>query len=279
MAVSPSDTWIWHPDWKEGANSDSAGGIVHFRRAVELETLPTEPVFIEITADTKYKLYINQQLISIGPVKGDEHLWFYDQVDIQPFLQAGENLLHVRVLRLDHATSFATSFPRLPHAGLLIRSECLNVKTSKYWEAAIDPTTRLPVDAEEDAFLHIYEDIDSRNDADIKWKAARELVFPASHGITAPWKLSKRMIPTPKFESVKFKAIHNLRSCESLASWQDALLVPGSRGIRLAPGTSHQLHLEAEHHISAFPDFRFQRPLTGGSILKVIKPWDLHHQC
>lgn len=271
MAALPQDTWIWHPDWQEGADADSAGGMVHFRRTIHLETLPTNPQFIEITADTKYKLFINSRLVYSGPVKGDEHMWFYDQLDIQPYLKAGPNFFHVRVLRLYYATPFATSFARLPQAGLLIRSAGLvDITSNKEWETAVDYSTRLPIDIEEDAFLHIYESVDGRKGSRIKWISAKELQFPVSHGLSAPWRLSQRMIPSPASESVSFKRIHTSRSSEPRESWEDAIFKTDSNGIRLAAGTSHHVELEAPNHITAFLQFVFQRLPTSGSTLWVL---------
>ena len=271
MAASPQDTWIWHPDWQDGADADSAGGMIHFRRTIHLKTVPTKPEFIEITADTKYKLFINSRLVYSGPVKGDEHMWFYDHLDIQPYLKTGPNFFHVRVLRLYYATPFATSFPRLPHAGLLIRSTGLtDIASNKEWDTAIDHSTRLPIDIEEDAFLHIYESADSRKESRIEWKSAKELQFSVSHGISSPWKLSPRMIPSPTSDSVPFKRIHNIRSSEPRESWEDAIFKTDSNGIRLAAGTSHHVELEAPNHITAFLQFVFQRLPTSGSTLRVI---------
>lgn len=72
----------WHPDWADSAQG-SAGGFVHFRKTLHVETAPTLPIVIQVTADTKYKLYIDQRPIFSGPIKGDEHLWFYDErVDV-----------------------------------------------------------------------------------------------------------------------------------------------------------------------------------------------------
>ncbi|KAJ6104335.1 hypothetical protein N7523_010655 [Penicillium sp. IBT 18751x] len=271
--------WIWHPEWTE-TSTGSAGAFVHFRKTIYTSTMSSQPMLIQITADTKYKLYINSELVAIGPVKGDQHMWFYDELDIQPFLKFGDNEINVQVLRLYHATAHGTSFPRCPEPGLLIRHAChfedvsVDVQSNGTWETVIDMSTRLPTDMPEDQFLHIYEEVDnSRAIEEPAWVPAKELEFPTSHGISAPWKLSPRLIPYPRYGTVTFKALHNIQSTVSRADWEKALLGSHDTGsnstILLPAGTRHHLELEVESHLTAYLHFWFQRPLHAGSSLQV----------
>ncbi|KAJ5193385.1 hypothetical protein N7449_009527 [Penicillium cf. viridicatum] len=223
--------WIWHPEWTEYP-TDSAGAFVHFRKTITLTESISKLVHIQITADTKYKLYINSEFVSVGPVKGDRHLWFYDELDIQPYLRLGANTISVRVLRLYHATTHATRFPRLHVPGLLIRnggldpSLAIDVQTNDSWETAVDESTTLPTDISEDGFLHVYE------------KAGQYTTRPN-------W---------PR------------------ANWEEALLGPhdtNSEGIRLPAGSRHHLELEVKNHTTALLYFRFKCPEHAGSTMQV----------
>ncbi|EXF86007.1 hypothetical protein CFIO01_05942 [Colletotrichum fioriniae PJ7] len=265
--------WIWHPEWQDhGANT--AGGIVHFRKSLNLEEVPHGPSRIQITADTRYKLFVNGQDVFSGPVKGDEHLWFYDEINIQPFLKAGMNRISVRVLRFFHATQYATSFPRLPIPGLFVRPLAANdevilpVRSDSSWEAAIDCATVLRIDQKEDDFLHVYEDVDARKALELDWVSAKQLELPTSHGITPPWVLSPRMIPKPKTTSQVIAAVNNVKSSIGQASW-GSFLKGGSSTLRLPAGTHHHIEVEAENHLTAMIAFCFRRPKTSGSILRV----------
>ncbi|WQF77171.1 Putative six-hairpin glycosidase superfamily, alpha-L-rhamnosidase, six-hairpin glycosidase [Colletotrichum destructivum] len=267
-------TWIWHPDWQDhGVNT--AGRLVHFRKTIDLTTVPSAPLTIQITADTRYKLFVNSHCLITGPVKGDEHLWFYDEVDIQPFLTQGLNRISIRVLRFFHATPYATSFPRLSFPGLFVRTPApsqdhaaLALQSDASWECAIDHTTVLRVDQKEDDFLHIYEDVDASKVSLLDWVPAQPLDLPTSHGLTPPWILTPRMIPVPESVPVRPAAIHNLRSPIDYATWEQIVL--GLSGpLRLPAGTSHHIEIEAEHHLTAHITFRFRRPEHAGSVLRI----------
>jgi hypothetical protein len=151
MAGQWDNAWIWHPEWIEKPGSSSAGAFVHFRKFIALDVVPNDPVDIAITADTRYKLYVNSYLVHSGPVKGDQQMWFYDVVDIQPYLCTGRNHIAVHVLRFYYVSQFAASFPRTAYPGLYVRTESIeaNMKTiptipfnlqgDESWETAIDP--------------------------------------------------------------------------------------------------------------------------------------------
>ncbi|KAH7075726.1 Six-hairpin glycosidase-like protein [Paraphoma chrysanthemicola] len=277
MDSSLLDTkWIWHPDWTDHA-PHSAGGIVHFRKELNLESVPSDPLMIQLTADTKYQLYINSKLVHIGPVKGDDHMWFYDDINVQPFLNTGMNQISIRVLRFYYATSYATSFPRLPIPGLFVRTpdvqlrEIHGIQSDESWDCAVDPTTLLRTDQAEDDFLHVYEDVDAHRGCHLRWEPAKVLQLSTTHGLAPPWILSPRMIPVASSSPARFNAVNNVRSSLSSDEWETVVLFPSEDAtpICLPAGSSHHIELQAEHHLTARLAFRFRRPSKGGSVLRV----------
>ena len=65
-------------------------GVFGFRRRVELSSIPKE-LKVKVSADQRYKLYVNGQFVGFGPQRGDVLHWFYETYDIAPFLKKGEN--------------------------------------------------------------------------------------------------------------------------------------------------------------------------------------------
>ena len=59
-----------------------------------------------LTADVKYRLYVNGRLVSRGPVDigrdfagGETHRWFYDYRDLTPYFTPGKNVIAAEVFR------------------------------------------------------------------------------------------------------------------------------------------------------------------------------------
>lgn len=67
-------------------------GIYHFRKTIELEEQP-ESYWVHVSADNRYKLFVNGTLVSMGPTRGDIYNWNFETVDLAPFLQQGKNQL------------------------------------------------------------------------------------------------------------------------------------------------------------------------------------------
>ncbi|KAL2843340.1 Six-hairpin glycosidase-like protein [Aspergillus pseudoustus] len=263
--------WIWHPEWVD-AQSDAAGGFVHFRKRFHLQQVPTTPVEIHITADTRYKLYLNGQLAHWGPVKGDERRWFYDTIDVQPFLRQGDNHVAVHVLRYFHATQYATSFARMPIGGLYIRTITpeldVGLDTNPTWETAIDAGSKIRADDPFDIFMHIFEQVDRQSDVHLTWVPAKVIgVLDEDWGITLPWKLCPRLIPRQKQQAIRFSKVQNISSSVNEAAWEQ-LISPSAdcAGISLHPGTSHHIELVVENHTTALLAFRLGGNGAGSNI-------------
>ncbi|OJJ01783.1 hypothetical protein ASPVEDRAFT_192067 [Aspergillus versicolor CBS 583.65] len=272
-------TWMWHPHFRED-NPNTSGLFVHFRRRFEVQGQPPCKLVILITADTKYKLYVNNKQVAFGPVKGDAKLWFYDHVDIGPYLRQGDNHIAVHVLRLFYRDDYAPSFPRLPTGGLRVglQAKCEPwsslLESSEKWETAIDPHTMLRVDEPEDYFLHIYERTSATPKERLSWYPARLLAFNNRTGYSPPWHLAPRMIPQSCTRRIALRRVHNVKSEVSPDTWQARLCSKAAAAddqacLVLAPGSKHSIELEAEGHLTAFIRAKFRRPRRGGATLQV----------
>ena len=79
--------WITHPK-----TNPHSYGVYHFRQTLSLNSLP-DTLPIKISADNRYKLYVNGQLISMGPARGDLYNWRFEKTDIKPYLKKGKNII------------------------------------------------------------------------------------------------------------------------------------------------------------------------------------------
>jgi hypothetical protein len=87
----------WNASWitVPGASATSYG-VYLFRKTVELKQIPTEfPVLV--SADNRYKLFVNEKLVSTGPARGDVANWNFATIDLAPYLQAGKNIIAAQV--------------------------------------------------------------------------------------------------------------------------------------------------------------------------------------
>jgi alpha-L-rhamnosidase len=83
--------WIAVPD--EPAHEY---GVYLFRNNLTLKTVPSAFV-VHVSADNRYKLYVNEKLVSLGPARGDLFYWNYETVDLSPYLVSGKNILAAMV--------------------------------------------------------------------------------------------------------------------------------------------------------------------------------------
>src|SRR5437868_1489383 len=66
--------------------------ICLFRKTIDLATKPSS-YLVHVSADNRYKLFINGVLVSIGPARGDFYYWNYETVDLAPYLKEGKNVI------------------------------------------------------------------------------------------------------------------------------------------------------------------------------------------
>lgn len=79
--------WISMP-----GEADNIYGVYHMRKTFELDEVPSRFI-VHVTADNRYKLYLNGRFVSLGPARGDIYNWNFETVDLAPFLKRGKNVL------------------------------------------------------------------------------------------------------------------------------------------------------------------------------------------
>ncbi len=67
-------------------------GVYHMRKTFELDEVPSRFI-VHVTADNRYKLYLNGRFVSLGPARGDIYNWNFETVDLAPYLIKGKNVL------------------------------------------------------------------------------------------------------------------------------------------------------------------------------------------
>ena len=141
-------THAWTAHWISAADSSPFDyGVYHFRRTFDLPAAPSA-FLIHVTADNRYKLYVNGELVSLGPARGDLQHWRYESVDIASHLRAGKNVLAAVVWNFGEQAPEAQITNR---TGLLVQGDGPTermVDTGKQWkgvrDAAYAPAPREP---------------------------------------------------------------------------------------------------------------------------------------
>lgn len=84
---------IWKAHWIAVPNEPAREyGIYHFRKTFDLSNKPAKFI-IHVSADNRYKLFVNKNLVALGPARSDMFYWNFETIDIAPYLTAGKNII------------------------------------------------------------------------------------------------------------------------------------------------------------------------------------------
>lgn len=121
--------WISVPE--EPAN---VYGVYHFRKTFDMQLVLSQFI-VHVSADNRYKLYVNGNLVSLGSARGDILNWNFETVDIAPYLQLGNNVIAAVVW--NYAERKPTAQMSLNQMGFLLQgnSEMEEiVNTNRSWK-------------------------------------------------------------------------------------------------------------------------------------------------
>ncbi len=87
FANAPAAVWIAPPGMPP-----TAFGVFHARRTIDLPGRP-DRFLVHVSADNRYRLYVNGTEVASGPQRSDIVHWRYETVDLAPQLRAGANTI------------------------------------------------------------------------------------------------------------------------------------------------------------------------------------------
>lgn len=236
-------------------------GVYHFRRTIELPARPVHFV-VHVSADNRYELYVNGELASQGPARGDLFHWRYETVDLAPRLQPGRNVLAAVVWNFSDEAPLAQVTYR---TGFVLQGDTAAERvadTGKGWRAARDEAYRMlaahppgyyaagpteRVDAARYPWGWERSDYD-----DSAWAAAVELDSAAPRGSSdahSRWMLEPSSIPPME---LKPERLARVRSAEGVQP--PAEFPARSQAFTVAANTSAVLLLDQDYLTTAYPE-------------------------
>ena len=89
--------WYWPTAWISCPDAPQREyGVYHFRKTFNLGSKP-DKFIIHVSADNRYRLYVNGHSVCSGPARGDIYNWYFESLDIAPYLQSGKNCIAATV--------------------------------------------------------------------------------------------------------------------------------------------------------------------------------------
>lgn len=274
--------WIWHQSYP-WTSDPGAHEMVWFRREFDVTDPHLARLVVDVSADSRYRLFLNGESVSVGPCKGDRSTHYYETVDLSDRLLAGTNVLAVQVLH--YAPSgphlLGVSGPLSIHRavsgalfleGVLIerngRSQSLH--SDETWLCKKMTGFKL-VPSPIIFFLGGFEDTDGSG-LDHGWELpgfnregwAHAIIVCETDdkfGQLTPWQLTPRPIPPMREEPSSFRGITNADDRAAIPRYEAMLGGRGTRTVKVEAGKSIWLELDAGELVTGYVTLK----LRGGN--------------
>ncbi len=262
--------WITYP-----GISGKEYGVYLFRKNFQLDKGAKEFI-VHISADNRYKLFVNGKYICNGPSRGDFLKWKFETVDIMPFLKEGENIIAAVVWNYSEYRPVAQFSNR---TGFILQgnSEIESiVNTDKTWKAFIDSAySPLIVNLNQYYVVGPGENFNGKfhpwnwaalSFDDSKWAAAAELE-PGTplgsfkeFGTTSKYILVPRKIPFMEEKPQKFSEVR--RSNIEVPSG----FIKGTQALTIPANTTSVILFDQKYLTDAYPVLS----VSGGNKSQII---------
>lgn len=234
---TPKSGWLWTDDWTKRDND--VPGLVYFRKVLDFDKA-VDSFVVKVSADSRYRLYVNGHTVCAGPCKGDDMVWYYETVDIAEYLVQGKNIVSASVLRYPVDQIYNHSVWRTSKPGLYIEGSITYqdgqsdvFSTDGTWKSIKNRNFSIEQPMGE-RFLGINENTKgsagldgwtTQEYDDSEWYGVKEYGAFEMHKAVSPGGLSARPIPLLYEKPRKFTGVMTIReSAHKQDAWDNLLL-------------------------------------------------------
>ena len=253
-------SWIAHP-----TASPTDYGVFHFRKSFDLAERPAHYV-IHISADNRYRLFVNGRSACFGPARGDLFHWRFETVDLAPLLQVGKNVVSVVVWNFGQLKPGAQISLR---TGLIVAGDSpveQAVNTDASWKVlqddAYSPSSPAPRPIEQYMVVGPGDRVDGNaypwgwqepGYDDAKWLQPQliALGFPHGVGTDMTWWLVPRNIPLIEERPQRLAAVRRTQGVEV-----DPAFLLGHAAFVVPPRTKAVILFDQSFETNAYPQLR-----------------------
>ncbi len=262
--------WLWYGSY----GFDDVNVYMMARREFNLKKVP-DIAEIKVTADSRYKLYVNGNYVCYGPARGYPESYPFDRVNIAHHLKRGKNVLAVLVHQFGHGT-FQSIYAGA--GGLLVSGKISGIDIGtkpKTWLVKKCPghkqdTIRRSIQMgyQENFDVHLAD----------PWKLPGNDIREGKDGWTygvcrpvgcLPWlNLEEREIPLMKEEIKNFKAVLKIYSSDCSPDWKNTrnlteIYLKEQRGIETPTWVRNEKNmLKPDSSSTRIPPFPSKKRLT-----------------
>jgi hypothetical protein len=198
----------WQAKWIACPNvSGTEFGVYLFRKTFMVNG-EIKQFIVHVSADNRYKLYVNGKYVCNGPLRGDFMKWRFESLDIASYLKSGENIITAIVWNFGELRPVAQFSNQ---TGFILQGDNVTesiINTDKSWHVLKDSSySPLPVNVNQyyiagpgekfNGNYHPWNWMQTRF-ADVDWQRAKELEPGAPLMSMKEWGSPAKYILTPR---------------------------------------------------------------------------------
>jgi alpha-L-rhamnosidase len=289
----------WSANWISCPGvSQRAYGVYHFRKTFALSAVPGRFI-VHVSADNRYRLFVNGKPVCFGPARGDLAHWNFETIDLAAYLKAGENTVAALVWNMGE---YAAVGQISNQTAFLVQGDSANeqvINTDPSWKVVKDSAYR-PCSLDMGSFLRSYYVVGPGDDVDgsrypwgweqpgypdVGWGQAVIITRPVTEGNGSDnlWTLTPRTIPLMEEKMQRISQVRGMKGgAGEVAGFKSEGMngfLKGTHPVTILPHDSAVILLDQGYETIAYPELLVSK--GKGSVIKVTYAealFDSHRQ-